>query len=81
MSFDLNNGDTNITGAAADLKEGETYSFTYLQEGSCGVFYIDTIGSLTVRVYGVSGRQVSLFADGCTLEVNDLAVYTAGFAD
>ena len=81
MSFDLNNGDTNITGAAADLKEGETYSFTYMQEGSCGVFYIDTIGSLTVRVYGVSGRQVSLFADGCTLEVNDLAVYTAGFAD
>ena len=78
IRFDLSGGDVPITGTQAELKEGETYTFTYIQEGSCGAFYVDGISSLAVRVYGTGGKKVSLYADHAAVTFNDLAVYTAG---
>ena len=51
-----------ITETDVDLQPGETYPFTYIQEGSVGIFYIDGMASLTVRLYGISGKPVYLFA-------------------
>ena len=72
----FNEGTTEITSAAAHLKEGETYSFTYIQEGSVGVFYIDGETSLTVRIYGVTGKSIMLFAESNSVEFTDLREYT-----
>lgn len=58
----FNEGDTLITETDVDLQSGETYPFTYIQEGSVGIFYIDGMASLTVRLYGISGKPVYLFA-------------------
>ncbi len=78
QSLDLffNEGQTKIASASADLKAGETYSFTYLQEGSVGVFYIDGETSLTVRLYGVTGKPIRLFAENNTVTFTDLRIYT-----
>ena len=60
----------------ARLEAGKTYGFTYLQEGSCGVFYIDGMAALTVRLYGVSGKPVRLFAENNSVEFKELCEYT-----
>ena len=52
-----------IAETPVDLRPGETYPFTYIQEGSVGIFYIDGQASLTVRLYGVSGKPTRLFAN------------------
>lgn len=58
----FNEGTTLIAETPVDLRPGETYPFTYIQEGSVGIFYIDGQASLTVRLYGVSGKPIQLFA-------------------
>lgn len=77
MTLSFNQGDSFITETALKLTAGETYSFTYLQEGSCGVFYVDGVDSLSVRLYGVSGKSVRLFAKRNTVTFTDLVEYTA----
>lgn len=77
MTLSFNEGENFITETAVTLKAGETYLFTYLQEGSCGVFYIDGIAALSVRLYGVSGRQIRLFVEKGSVEFTDLVQYTA----
>lgn len=72
----FNEGDTFITETAADLHPGEIYSFTYIQEGSVGIFYIDGIASLTVRLYGVSGKPIQLFAENNSVLFTSLRQYT-----
>jgi hypothetical protein len=57
-------------------KKSQTYSFTYIQEGSVGVFYIDGETSLTVRIYGVTGKSIMLFAESNSVEFTDLREYT-----
>lgn len=76
IELSFNGGSTAIASTAASLEPGKTYSFTYLQEGSCGTFYVDGIASLTVRLYGVSGRPVRLFAQNNTVRFSDLCEYT-----
>jgi hypothetical protein len=76
LDLNFNEGTTDITSTSVSLKEGETYSFTYIQEGSVGVFYIDGQASLTVRLYGVSGKSIRLFAEDCTVDYTDLREYT-----
>ena len=63
IELSFGNGATVITETAAKLESGQTYSFTYLQEGSVGVFYINGEASLTVRLYGTSGKPIRLFAE------------------
>ena len=60
----------------SEMEAGKTYSFTYLQEGSVGVFYIDGQAALTVRLYGVSGKPIRLFAENNKVTFNDLMEYT-----
>ena len=45
----FNNGTTLITEAAAELQPGKTYSFTYIQEGSVGIFYIDNMSAPVIK--------------------------------
>ena len=72
----FNEGTTLITEAAVDLQPGETYSFTYIQEGSVGIFYIDGMASLTVRLYGASGKPIQLFAENNSVLFTSLRQYT-----
>ena len=72
----FNEGGTFITETAADLRPGETYSFTYIQEGSVGIFYIDGMASLTVRLYGASGKPIQLFAENNGVLFTSLRQYT-----
>ena len=72
----LNEGDTMITETAAVLEAGKEYSFTYIQEGSVGIFWLGEDASLTVRLYGVSGKPIRLFAENNTITFSDLREYT-----
>ena len=76
--IELSFADGYITAAdtAAVLDPGQTYSFTYLQEGSVGVFYVDGVAALTVRLYGVSGKSIRLFAEDNSVTFSELAEYT-----
>ena len=55
-----------------ELMPGKEYSFKYIQDGSVGVFYIDDIAALTVRVYGVSGKPIRLFAENNSVMFSSL---------
>ncbi len=72
----FNEGAAMIAETAVQLEKNKTYSFTYLQEGSVGTFYIDGEAALTVRLYGVSGKPISLFAENNTVEWTNLCEYT-----
>lgn len=72
----FNEGDTRITETAAALEAGKEYSFTYIQEGSVGIFYLGDEAALTVRLYGVSGKEIRLFAENNTITFSELREYT-----
>ncbi len=72
----FNEGSTLITETEAQLTAGQTYSFTYIQEGSVGIFYVDGIAALTVRLYGASGKTVRLFAENNDVLFTSLRQYT-----
>lgn len=71
----FNEGTTLIAETAVDLQPGEMYSFTYMQEGSVGIFYIDGMASLTVRLYGASGKPVQMFAENNSVLFTSLRQY------
>ena len=72
----FNEGDTLITETAVSLEAGREYSFTYIQEGSVGIFWLDNDASLTVRLYGVSGKAIRLFAENNTISFSSMREYT-----
>ena len=76
LRLQFNEGSTLITETAVNLEPGETYSFTYIQEGSVGIFYIDGMASLTVRLYGASGKTIQLFAENNAVLFTSLREYT-----
>lgn len=41
-----------------------------------GVFYLDGVASLTVRLYGVSGKTIRFFAENNSVAFTDLREYT-----
>ena len=55
--------------------KGKEYAFTYLQEGSVGMFWLED-ASLTVRLYGVSGKPIRLYAENNVVSFTDLREYT-----
>ena len=73
----FNEGSTLIAENAINIQPGQEYSFTYIQEGSVGVFYLDGQAALTVRLYGVSGKPIKLFAESNTVEFTALRQYTS----
>jgi hypothetical protein len=72
----FNEGETLIAENEIHLEKGKTYSFTYVQEGSVGVFYLDGIAALTVRIYGASGKPIMLFAENNAVLFTSLRQYT-----
>ena len=76
VQLQFNEGGTLITETAVDLEPDTDYSFTYIQEGSAGVFYIDGQAALTVRLYGASGKTIQLFAENNTVLFSSLREYT-----
>lgn len=76
LSLSLNGGAAPITGTQAALEENKTHSFTYIQDGSVGIFYLDGRASLTVRLYGVTDKPVYLFAENNSVEFTSLRQYT-----
>lgn len=72
----FNEGSTLIAENTVDIRPGQEYSFTYIQEGSVGVFYLDGQAALTVRLYGVSGKPIKLFAESNTVTFSSLRQYT-----
>ncbi len=76
LSLAFNEGRTPITETAVSLTPGETYSFTYIQEGSVGTFYIDDLAALTVRIYGATGKPIQFFAEKNTVQFTSLREYT-----
>ena len=76
LSLVFNEGNTHITETAAVLDPGKSYSFTYIQDGSVGIFYLDGQASLTVRLYGVSGKPIQFFAENNAIQFTSLREYT-----
>ena len=72
----FNEGGTLITETAAALEKDREYTFTYIQEGSVGIFYLDDLASLTVRLYGVSGKPIRVFVENNSVTFTDLREYT-----
>lgn len=73
----FNEGSTLIAETAFDeLTAGKNYTFTYVQEGSVGMFYIDGVAALTVRIYGASGKPIKLFAENNSILFTSLRQYT-----
>ena len=73
----FNEGATLIAENTLDIQPEQEYSFTYIQEGSVGVFYLDGQAALTVRLYGVSGKPIKLFAESNTVTFSSLRQYTS----
>ena len=75
LQLQFNEGSTLITETDVQLEAGKEYAFTYIQEGSVGIFYVAD-ASLTVRLYGVSGKTIRLYAETNTVTFTDLREYT-----
>ena len=76
LQLSFNEGSTLIAEKEVELNPGQNYTFTYIQEGSVGVFYIDGEAALTVRIYGASGKPIMLFAENNTVTFTSLRQYT-----
>ena len=75
LQLQFNEGSTLITETDVQLEAGKEYAFTYLQEGSVGMFWLED-ASLTVRLYGVSGKPIRLYAENNVVSFTDLREYT-----
>ena len=75
LQLQFNEGSTLITETDTALEAGKEYAFTYLQEGSVGIFWLED-ASLTVRLYGVSGKPIRLYAESNSVTFTDLREYT-----
>ena len=78
ISLGFNEGSTVIAEMAVSLEPNRDYAFTYIQEGSVGVFYIDGMAALTVRLYGCTGKPIRLFAENNNVVFSCLREYTMG---
>ena len=75
LQLQFNEGSSLITETETQLEAGKEYAFTYIQEGSVGIFYLDG-AALTVRLYGVSGKTIRLYAENNTVSFAGLREYT-----
>lgn len=76
ITLSFKGGKSEITEKAVSLHPNRQYSFKYIQEGSMGIFYINDVAALTVRLYGVSGKAVRLFAENSKVKFSNLAEFT-----
>ncbi len=76
LTLSFQGGNVPIAEIPAALQTGRTYAFTYVQDGSVGVFYLDGQAALTVRLYGTAGKPVSLFAQNNAVTFTGLELFT-----
>ena len=76
MKLVFGGGSTVITEVPIEIEVGKEYHFTYIQEGSVGVFYIENVGAMTVRLYGTTGQPIRLFAGNNQVTFSSLKEYT-----
>lgn len=75
LSLSLNSGIVPITETKAALQANQNHSFTYIQDGSVGIFYLDGQAALTVRLYGVTDKPIYLFAENNSVIFTSLRQY------
>lgn len=76
LSLTFGQGTLTMAEVPITIQAGCDYSFTYIQEGSLGTFYIDEAAALTVRIYGLLGKAIRLFTCGNEVTFTCLAEYT-----
>jgi len=76
LNLAFNEGATPITETQAVLGRNEKHSFTYIQDGSVGIFYLDGQAALLVRLYGVTNKPIYLFAENNSVTFTSLRQYT-----
>ena len=59
------------------LEENISYHFTYIQEGSVGIMYIDGVagGACSFRSYGTNNTLLAFFSEGSNVEITSLTQY------
>ena len=72
LSLSFGGGTTSIAETQVKLQPRQTYAFTYVQDGSVGIFYLDGEAALTVRVYGSTGKPICLFAENNSVTFSNL---------
>ena len=74
LGYRIDGRTANECEVALDLQAGREYSFTYIQEGSVGVLYIDGVarGALSFRTHGTNNTMIALFSQGAGLKVTQL---------
>lgn len=77
LRFTFGRGAVTMAEVPIAITDRRDYSFTYVQEGSLGTFYIDEAAALTVRVYGILGNPIRLFASGNEVSFTCLREYTS----
>ena len=75
LSLQFRGGSVTPAKESVELNAGSVYNFTYIQEDSVGIFYIDDTTAFTVRLYGVTGKPLFLFTEDNTVLFSDLALY------
>lgn len=76
LSLSFQKGAVPISETQVELVTGQTYSFTYIQDGSIGTFYLDGQTALTVRLYGTTGKNICLFAENGGVTFTALEQFT-----
>lgn len=76
LSLAFQEGNVPITETAAKLSANEKHTFTYIQDGSVGTFYLDGQSSLTVRLYGSTDKPIRLFAENNSVTFTSLRQFT-----
>lgn len=76
LSLSLQDGAVPITEVKAPLSPNQTHTFTYIQDGSIGIFYLDNQAALLVRLYGVTNKPIYLFAENNSIAFTSLQQYT-----
>lgn len=72
LALSFQEGAAPITETQAALTPNQTHSFTYIQDGSVGIFYLDDQASLAVRLYGVTDKPIYLFAENNSVKFTSL---------
>ncbi len=72
MQYVLNNGAKVDTEVKLNLKEGETYGFKIVSEGSVVVLYINGQAAMTTRYYGKFNGNFGFYTTGSTVTFSNL---------
>ena len=57
------------------LESGKQYSFTYIMEGSVGIFYIDGHAALSVRIYGANNEKIGFYSNKNAATFTDVKMF------